>query len=136
MNLHRNLDRFDPIRGKFSTWVYRNEPVEIGDLVVFRSPANPKRTYIKRVVALAEDKVEIHDGQLLVNDQPVGDPDQAVDDFGSLTVPKYNFFALGDNRAKSKDSRHFGPVPDVAVQGKASTILWPQESWSRFGRIE
>lgn len=115
---------------------YRNEPVHVGDLVVFKNPANRRRTYIKRVVALAEDKIEIRGGQLLVNDGPVGDSDPAVDDFGPLTVPKYNCFVLGDDRPKSRDSRHFGPVPEVAVLGRATMIYWPQGSWSRFGRVE
>lgn len=115
---------------------FRDSLPQVGEVVVFKNPAEPQRTYIKRIVALAGDTVEVRDGRLLVNDQPVGEENRELDDFGPEVVPRYNCFVVGDNLVISRDSRHFGPVPNAAVLGKATTLFWPQESWSRLGRIE
>jgi signal peptidase I len=121
---------------------YRDSPVGVGDLVVFKNPAKPKITWVKRVVALAGDRVEIRDGQLIVNGEPAsgkiadrseGEPSP---DFAEFVVPDYNCFVMGDNRSNSRDSRHIGPIPYATVFGKAGTIFWPAEEWSRWGRIE
>ena len=121
---------------------YQASPIGVGELVVFRNPANPKITWIKRVVALAGDRVEIRDGQLIINGEPAsgiladrseGEPSP---DFAEVVVPDYNCFVLGDNRSKSRDSRHVGPIPYATVYGKAKTIYWPAEQWSRWGRVE
>ena len=121
---------------------YRDAPVQVSDVVVFMNPANPKQAYIERVVAVAGDKVEMRDGKVIVNDQPTagliaGETDTSPSgDFGPIVVPPHNCFVLGDNRPRSRDSRHFGPIPYATVLGKATVIFWPQKSWSRAGRIE
>lgn len=121
---------------------YQDSAIEVGELVVFKNPANPKQTWVKRVVAVAGDRVEIREGQLMINGQPAdgsladqsgGDPSP---DFAEVVVPEYNCFVLGDNRAKSRDSRHVGPIPYATVLGEARSIFWPAEEWSRLGRIE
>ena len=61
--------------------------------------------------------------------------DQALSDFGPVTVPKQHCFVLGDNRHNSRDSRHFGPIPLSTVKGRVDYLYWPAKDWSRFGRI-
>ena len=119
-------------------------PVRRGDVIVFRSPENPRRDLVKRVVALAGDEVAIRDKQLLVNGRPVedagytrrGDPlvfpampalppeQRRRDNFGPVAVPAEHVFCLGDNRDDSRDSRFFGPVPQTAIEGRALLVYW------------
>jgi signal peptidase I len=121
---------------------YRDSPIEVGDVVVFKNPANPRMAFVKRVVAVAGDRVEMREGKLIVNDQPttglIAGEGNAVPagDFTELKVPPYNCFVLGDNRSNSRDSRHFGPIPYATVLGKATVIFWSIDSWSRLGQIE
>ena len=115
---------------------YADTAVEVDDIIVFKSPVDPKKAWVKRVVALAGDTVEIRNGQLMVNDRARGQQDPEIEDFGPVVVPEYNYFVLGDNLARSRDSRHFGVVPNVGVLGRAVSVFWPQESWYRFGRID
>ena len=88
-------------------FVYRLEPIERGDIVVFRYPRDPSKSYIKRVVAVGGDRVRIEDGQLIVNGQPVPEPyvppeftDPAS--FPQIVVPRNSFFVLGDHRSSKK----------------------------------
>ncbi|MEM6979702.1 MAG: signal peptidase I [Planctomycetota bacterium] len=106
---------------------YRNQSVQRGDIVVFANPEKPRMTYIKRVVALAGDEVEIRDGWLWINEQSSHIAvDPSTPEFGPLTVPKFNCFVLGDNVNDSKDSRHFGPVPLATVGGQAFLTYFPR----------
>lgn len=81
--------------------------------------------YVKRIVALSGDRVEIKDGPLMINDKSVGDRKESVEDYGPVTVPEYNCFVMGDNVANSKDSRHFGPIPYATVYGRVTVKDWP-----------
>ncbi|TWT97360.1 signal peptidase I [Neorhodopirellula pilleata] len=106
---------------------YRHEAVQRGDVIAFAHPEYPKKTYMRRVVAMPGDEVEIHDGQLRINGESVESYANAdTADFGPLTVPRFNCFVLGDNCNESKDSRHFGPVPIATVGGKVSVIFFPR----------
>ena len=105
---------------------YRSEDVKVGDVVVFANPEKPSLTFIKRVIALSGDEVQISGGNLTINGIIV--PDRATattPDFGPITVPQYNCFVLGDNVDMSKDSRHFGPIPLATIGGQASIVYWP-----------
>ena len=122
-----------------------------GDVIVFKFPEEPEKDFIKRVVAIAGDQVEIRDKVLYVNDRRA-DYDQAVfkdprvipgavqprDNFGPYAVPEESVFVMGDNRDHSYDSRFWGPVQLESVKGKAFIIYW---SWNRdefdvrWGRI-
>ena len=108
-----------------------------GDLVVFES-IDPKKDdrLVKRVVGLPGDTVAIQNGILLVNDEPPYepykkekyDPNKAAPNthsFGPATVPKNHVFVMGDNRANSRDSRTFGPVPTKNLVGEVSLRFWP-----------
>ncbi len=105
-------------------FVYHLEPIERGDIVVFRYPRDPSKSYIKRVVAVGGDRVRIEDGQVYVNDQRLREPyvPHEFDDdrsYPEITIPPGSFFLLGDHRSSSSDSRDFGPVSQRYIYGKA-----------------
>jgi signal peptidase I len=118
-------------------FVYRLEPIERGDIVVFRYPRDPSKSYIKRVIGVAGDRVRIDDGQVYVNGQPIEEdyvPPAYADDrsFAEVTVPPNSYFMLGDHRSMSNDSRDFGPVKDGFIYGKAVFGYWPMEKLGRL----
>ncbi|MDW7675408.1 MAG: signal peptidase I [Bacillota bacterium] len=120
------------IVSKFS--YYFNEPV-LGDVVVFKYPLDPSRDFIKRVIGVPGDIVEIKDSQLFVNGLIIPEeyvPPLDFGDYGPIEVPKEEYFVLGDNRTNSQDSRSWGFVPEENVVGKAQAIFWP---FNRIGAI-
>ncbi len=106
-----------------------------GDVIVFIYPENPKKDFIKRLVGLPGEVVEIKNGTIYINDKPVleGSFNQRYyynrGDLGALgqkiTVPKDSFFVLGDNSESSADSRYWGFVPKKNLLGQAMVIYWP-----------
>jgi signal peptidase I len=106
-----------------------------GDVIVFIYPENPKKDFIKRLVAFPGESVEIKDGTVYINNQPLLDPvfnriyyynrGEFANDTQKITVPKDSYFVLGDNSASSQDSRYWGFVPDKNILGKAIIIYWP-----------
>jgi signal peptidase I len=113
-------------------FVYKLEPISRGDVIVFRYPLDPSKSYIKRVVALAGDRLRIDDGILYVNGRRVreGYVPQDYDDtrsYPETTVPANSYFVLGDHRNLSNDSRDFGPVPESLIYGKAVFAYWPMD---------
>jgi signal peptidase I len=118
-------------------FVYRWEPIQRGDIVVFRYPLDTSKSYIKRVIGVAGDRVRIENGQVYVNGQALGEdyvPSEYVDarTYPEATVPTHSYFVLGDHRTKSKDSRHFGPVNERFIYGKAVFGYWPMEKLGRL----
>ena len=118
--------------------VYPFSPPERGDIVVFDAPVNnASKPYIKRVIGLEGETVEIHDDHVFINGEQVDEPylEGAATfcsggaDCEPVTVPEGHVFVLGDNRDNSQDSRAFGPVPLDAIIGKAWFTYWP------FGEI-
>ena len=118
-------------------FVYRVEPISRGDVVVFRYPLDPSQSFIKRVVALAGDRVRIDSGLLYVNGIAIEEPyvpmqfrdDRSLPEF---IVPAQTYFVLGDHRSLSDDSRVFGPVAEEFVSGKAVFAYWPFEKAGRL----
>jgi len=111
-------------------FVYDFEPISRGDIVVFRYPRDPSKSYIKRVVAVGGDRIKIVQGQLYLNGRAVEEPyvPPQYEDYRSvseLVVPKGSFYVLGDHRSMSSDSRDFGAVPETLVTGKAIFVYWP-----------
>ena len=109
------------------------------DIVVFKFPRDPKLDYIKRVIAVAGDTIEVRDKKISINGKPFEDlhgvhTDPRVlpasssprDNFGPVTVPEDHIFVMGDNRDNSFDGRFWGFVDLKAVRGKAFLIYW---SW-------
>lgn len=106
-----------------------------GDVIVFIYPEDPKKDFIKRLVGLPGETVEIRKGTLYIDDRPVEDSIfnkryyYNRGDFGEedkkIIVPRDRFFVLGDNSASSQDSRYWGFVPGKNILGKAMLIYWP-----------
>lgn len=100
-----------------------------GDIVVFKYPEDPSIDYVKRLVGLPGEKVELKDSKLYVNNQEVAEnylPEGLkFNDFGPIEVPKGQFLMLGDNRNNSEDSRYWGCLPEENIVGKAMFIFWP-----------
>ena len=111
-------------------FVYHLEPIERGDIVVFRYPRDTSKSYIKRVIAVGGDRVRIQDGQVFVNGRRVREPyvpNEYDDDrsYPDTIVPENSYFLLGDHRSSSSDSRDFGPVSRSYIYGKAVFVYWP-----------
>ena len=116
-------------------FVYRFEEIRRGDIVVFRFPLDPNKSYIKRVVGLPGDEVELIRGELHINGRHVEEPYvpdefQDVSTYPPTTVPADSYYVLGDHRNTSNDSRTWGTVPRNFVVGKAVFAYWPID---RFG---
>jgi len=127
-------------------------PMAPGDVIVFRLPEDAAEgdepvDFIKRIVAVAGQTVEMRNKRLYVDGEPVAEPyvkhldptiRPARDDFGPLTVPPERLFVLGDNRDFSDDSRFWGPLPTKNVHGRALIryFSWdPESKWIRFKRL-
>jgi signal peptidase I len=105
------------------------------DVIVFIYPNEPKKDFIKRLVAVGGETVEIKNGTIYINDKPLDNPVFNQNyyynrgEYGAIgkkiIVPKDSFFVLGDNSASSQDSRYWGFVPKKNILGKALIIYWP-----------
>jgi signal peptidase I len=119
---------------------------------VFVYPRDPKKDFIKRVMALPGESVQIIGRTIYINGKPIRDPwgvwsenDLLRGNFGPVTVPQGHYFVLGDNRDNSMDSRYWGFVPKSNILGKALIIywswngeaenLWEKIRWLRIGKI-
>jgi len=119
-------------------FIYRFEPIQRGDIVVFWYPLDPTKSYIKRVVGLPGEVVSIRDGNVYVNGRELKEPyiPPAYLDHQSfaVTILEPNFYlVLGDHRESSNDSRVWGAVERKYIYGKAVFIYWP---FSEFGSLE
>jgi signal peptidase I len=117
-------------------FVYRLESIERGDVVVFRYPRDPSKSYIKRVIGVAGDRIRIDSGQVYVNDQALDEdyvPPAYADarSYPETVVPTNCYFVLGDHRSMSQDSREFGPVNQSYIYGKAVFGYWPVDKMGR-----
>jgi signal peptidase I len=116
-----------------------------GDIVVFKYPEEPDRDFIKRVIGLPGETVELRNKRVFVNDKPLDEPyihfltppsndyqevtsADVRERFGPVTVPADRYFVMGDNRDNSQDSRYWGFLPRDYVKGKALMIYWSYES--------
>jgi signal peptidase I len=118
-------------------FIYRFTEPQRGDIIVFRSVEGDNEELIKRVEGVPGDRISVRRGKLYVNGEPQKEPyvnkkfpDRSY--FAPKTVPKDHVFVMGDNRANSRDSRFFGPVPDENIEGEAFLRFWPLD---RFGSL-
>jgi signal peptidase I len=117
--------------------VYSLHDPRRGDVIVFKPPFNETKNYIKRVIGLPGESVEIVDGKtyiytidgtILVLDEPY-EAEPSMRDYTKHTVPDGQYFVMGDNRNNSNDSRTGWMVPSENIVGKAWLIIWPPDSW-------
>jgi signal peptidase I len=117
-------------------FIYKFQEPKRGDIIVFRYPGDKKKDFIKRLIAMEGDAVEIKDGDIYIDGEIVEDPFVIrkihyynKSPYGSsdkkITIPEDSYYVLGDNSASSRDSRYWGFVPQKNVIGKAFFLYWP-----------
>jgi len=130
--------------------IYKFSSPQRLDVVVFKYPRNESQYFIKRVIGLPGETIQIRAKQCYINGQAVQEkyvihagnsPEDypELDNFGPLTIPADSFFVMGDNRDWSMDSRTFGPIKRSKILGKAFMVYWPgtihgEMIWSRIGK--
>jgi signal peptidase I len=108
--------------------------IERGDIVVFWYPNDPDKSYVKRVIGLPGETVEIRNGHVFIDGNELQEPyldiehNQMLHDNSVTTVKEHYFFVMGDNRDNSSDSRYWGLVPEKYVYGKAFFRYWKPDS--------
>jgi len=149
-----NKVMFAPVDADAPTSWLAQRPLQHGDVIVFKFPNDPTVDYVKRVIGLPGDVIEIRDKQLLRNGEPVQEPykrhktgityprgtpgpDGTRDNLDPVTVPPDSLFVMGDNRDYSADSREWRFVPRSHVTGRAFAVFWSRDrrpgSWSGQG---
>lgn len=118
-------------------FVYHFEPIERGDVIVFWYPLDRSKSFIKRVVGLPGETIEIRDGHVYINSQELADqyvPANYLDGstYAPHRIPVDGYFVMGDHRDSSNDSRVFGSVPRQYIYGKAVFAYWPAD---HFGSL-
>lgn len=118
-------------------FIYRVKPIQRGDVIVFWYPMDTHRSFIKRVIGLPGETVQIRDGKVYVNDRELREnyvPRQfeALESTPPVPVTPEHYYVLGDHRNSSNDSRFWGLVPRENIYGKAVLRYWPPE---KFGWI-
>lgn len=138
----------NPFTGE--TWISIGDP-QRHDVIVFKYPQNPSLDFIKRVVGVEGDRVEVAHKKVLVNGEPFVEPNAVNleedelpsprDNMGPVIVPPGAVFVMGDNRDNSHDSRFWGFVDLKAIRGKAFILYWSWDRenftvrWNRLGQI-
>ena len=122
-------------------FVYRFEPIDRGDVVVFWYPLDRSKSFIKRVIALPGETVEIRRGVVYVNGREIAEPYVPpqyadVSDYGPATLPTGSYFVMGDHRISSNDSRVFGPVAAQFIYGRAVFAYWPVDHFGSLSTTE
>ena len=115
-------------------FIYHIRNPERGEIIIFRYPRDPSRDFIKRVIAVAGDTVEIKEGRVYVNDEIIREDyilEKTLSEYPKVTVPEGTLFVCGDNRQNSLDSRSgdVGFLPLENVKGKAMLVFWPVDEF-------
>jgi signal peptidase I len=119
-------------------FLYHFTDIQRGDIVVFWYPKDRSKSYIKRVLAISGDEVEIRRGNVFINGAKIEEPYlkreyRSFDSYPKLIVPTDQYFVLGDHRNSSNDSRNWGCVPRQLIYGKAFFSYWPLSSIGPVG---
>jgi signal peptidase I len=123
-------------------WLGDKEPIKRGDIVVLLFPNDPSKSYIKRVVGLPGEMVEIQDGKLQINGKRIEESYLDANYLSHDTTPipvkvtDHHYFVMGDNRGNSSDSRSWGLVPEKYIYGKAVFRYYPFIPFERVGKID
>ena len=132
---------------------YKNHEPQRGDIIIFPYPVNLSRAFVKRLIGLEGDKIQIKDKQLFINDEIyqenyIVNRDPHImpadvsprDNFGPIVVPNGKYFVMGDNRDNSHDSRFWKYVEKDTVEGKVKSLYWSWDKeafkvrWERIGK--
>ena len=102
-------------------------PPKRRDVIVFRFPRDPSKDFVKRVIGVPGDEVEIRRGTVYLNGKELKEPsiDHDTSTFSPVRLAEKEYFVMGDNRSSSNDSRTWGPVPEDHVLGKVWFVYWP-----------
>lgn len=135
---------FAPTSSAVESAVLPIRPLRRGDVIVFKYPEEPERDFIKRVIGLPGETIELRRQKILVNGTPLEEPyahylfpapeegeepgSDVRERYGPVTVPEDHLFVMGDNRDNSQDSRYWGFLPVHYVKGRALTIYWSFEA--------
>jgi signal peptidase I len=122
-------------------WLGDREPIKRGDIVVLLYPEDPSKSYIKRVVGLPGEEVNVENGKLYINGVQINedylDPEYlSQDTTGPTRVKEHHYFVMGDNRRNSSDSRYWGLVPEKYIYGKAIFRYYPFMPFERVGKLD
>ena len=135
-----NKFNFAPTLAGAENMVLPIDPIRRGEIIVFKYPEEPERDFIKRVIGLPGETLELRNKRVFINNMPLDEPyvhylfppgeDEAPSDFdvrmtyGPVTVPAGHYFMMGDNRDNSQDSRYWGFLPREYVKGKALFVYF------------
>ena len=134
---------YAPTVSRFERTVLPITEIERGDVVVFKYPEEPERDFIKRVIGLPGETLEIRNKQVYIDGMPIDEPyvqflqapspDGSTsydvrERYGPVTIPADQYFVMGDNRDNSQDSRYWGYLPRAYVKGRALMVYWSYES--------
>ncbi len=140
---------YSPSLGGPEDLLMGKKPIQRGHVIVFKYPEDPARAFIKRVIGLPGETIEIRSKQVYVDGKPLDepyvhflepplrpeDPEYGIrfdggrgDDYGPRTVPAGQLFVMGDNRDNIKDSRYWGYLPEDQVKGRALMVYWSYEA--------
>jgi signal peptidase I len=151
---------YSPSWGALEDKILAKKPIERGHVVVFKFPEEPTRDFIKRVIGLPGETVEVRNKQVLINGKPLDEPyvhfqqpplrpddpeyglrdESRGDNWGPAVVPQGSLFVMGDNRDNSRDSRYWNYLPESYVKGRALLVYWSYEAsrqeYQRTGYLE
>jgi signal peptidase I len=146
-----NKMEFAPTARAIERALLPHRDVRRGDVIVFKYPEDPERDFIKRVIGLPGDRVELRNKRVLINGQPLEDPhayylepplagrparpSDVREEYGPVTVPDRQFFVMGDNRDNSQDSRYWGFLPASYVKGRALFIYFSIEEGASIASL-
>jgi signal peptidase I len=138
---------FGPSASPVERAVLPTASIRRGDVIVFKYPEEPDRDFIKRVIGLPGESVELREKKVYINGQPLDEPyvhfllppgsmseqhevtsSDVRERYGPVTVPENHYFVMGDNRDNSQDSRYWGFLPRGYVKGRALVIYWSYEA--------
>jgi len=119
------------------TYRFGIEDINHGDMVVFLYPGDTSKSYIKRVIGIPGDAVEVKEGAVLLNGSPIEEPYVPEEFIDRISAPRTivkpgEYYVMGDHRSASNDSRSWGTVPKEYIYGKAVFVYWPLKKLGRL----
>ena len=120
-------------------------PPRRGDVIVFRFPRDPRKDFVKRVIGVPGEEIEVVSGTAFIDGVPLEEPyiiSRDNSDSAPILLQDGEYFVMGDNRRRSNDSRSWGAVPEENILGKVWVVYWPLDqaqlldTASSFGRSQ